>query len=238
MKKIIKKTIKRLINFYGWKLTKIYKNKSYTNQKPNLKLLQSLHAAKGILHMGGHRGSEAPIYDWLHKKTLWIEANPKIFIDLKNYISTFINQKAFNELVYNIDGEKLKFKISNNDGASSSIYDFGYESIKQNLKMIETISLVSKKIDTFFLENKINSKEYDFWIMDLQGAELLALKGAQNSLKNCNFIYVEVSKGEHYKKAAQWNELSEYLKKFDFENLWEPESIHTDVLFKKKNFNL
>ena len=238
MKKFIKKMIKRIINFYGWKLTKNYKNRSYINQKPNLQLLRSLHAAKGILHMGGHRGSEAAIYNWLHKKTLWIEANPRIFVDLKNHISTYINQKAFNELIYHIDGEKLKFNISNNDGASSSVYNFGEESIKQNLKMIETISLVSKKIDTLFNENKINSAEYDFWVIDLQGAELSALKGAQNSLKNCNFVYVEVSKGEYYKNATQWKELSEYLKKFDFENLWEPEIIHTDVLFKKKNFNL
>lgn len=238
MKKFIKKIIKRIVNFYGWNLTKNYKNKSYINQKPNLKLLQSLLAAKGILHMGGHRGSEAPIYNWLHKKTLWIEANPKIFIDLKNYISRFINQKAYNELIYNIDGERLKFNISNNDAASSSIYDFGDESIKQNLKMIENISLVSKKIDTFFNENKINPGDYDFWVIDLQGAELVALRGAEKSLKTCNFIYVEVSKGDHYKNAVQWNELSEYLKKFDFENLWEPENIHTDVLFKKKNFNL
>ena len=99
--------IKRIINFYGWNLTKNYKNRSYINQKPNLKLLRSLHAAKGILHMGGHRGSEAAIYNWLHKKTLWIEANPRIFVDLKNHISTYINQKAFNELIYHIDGEKL-----------------------------------------------------------------------------------------------------------------------------------
>jgi len=238
MKKFIKKMIKRIINFYGWKLTKNYKNRSYINQKPNLQLLRSLHAAKGILHMGGHRGSEAAIYNWLHKKTLWIEANPRIFVDLKNHISTYINQKAFNELIYHIDGEKLKFNISNNDGASSSVYNFGEESIKQNLKMIETISLVSKKIDTLFNENKINSAEYDFWVIDLQGAELSALKGAQNSLKNCNFVYVEVSKGEYYKNATQWKELSEYLKKFDFENLWEPEIIIRMFYLKKKNFNL
>ena len=177
-----KKNIKKIINYYGWKLTKNYKNNSYTNSKPNLKLLEAISASKGILHMGAHRGTEAAVYDWFHKKTIWIEANPKIFIDLQNNVTSYVSQRAFNILLYEVDDKEFLFNISNNDGASSSIYDFGTESLKDNLKMIETIKLKSKKIDTFFLQNSIDSKEYDFWVMDIQGAELPVLKGPQNHL--------------------------------------------------------
>jgi len=232
--KKIKELIKKILNYYGWKLTKNYINKSYTNQKPNLELLERLHLAKGIFHLGGHRGTEAAIYDWLHKKTLWIEANPKIFFELKDNISKYVNQKAFNILLFQMDDEMIKFHISNNDSASSSIYEFGSESKKQNLKMIESIYLKTKKIDTFFNENNINSFEYDFWVIDLQGAELSVLKGAEESLKNCNYIYVEISKGDYYKNGTQWQELNSFMKKFNFYNLWEPENNHTDVLFEKK----
>ena len=234
MKRFIKNYAKRIINSFGWELNKIYKNKSYTNQKPNLKLLECLHSAKGIFHLGGHRGTEAAIYNWLHKKTLWIEANPKMFSQLKNNISKYVNQKAFNILLFQLDDEVIKFYISNNDGASSSIYEFGSESEKQNLEMIDSINLKTKKIDTFFFENDIDSFEYDFWVIDLQGAELSVLKGAENSLKNCNYIYVEISKGDYYKNGTQWQEINSFLKKFNFYNLWEPENDHTDVLFKKK----
>ena len=153
-----KKNIKKIINYYGWKLTKNYKNNSYTNSKPNLKLLEAISASKGILHMGAHRGTEAAVYDWFHKKTIWIEANPKIFIDLQNNVTSYVSQRAFNILLYEVDDKEFLFNISNNDGASSSIYDFGTESLKDNLKMIETIKLKSKKIDTFFLQNSIDSK--------------------------------------------------------------------------------
>ena len=217
MKNFIKSYIKKSINFFGWNLTKNYQNKSYTNQKPNVELLKALYLAKGIIHMGGHRGTEAAIYNWLHKKTLWIEANPKIFIDLNNYISTYINQKAYNLLLYELDDKEILFNISNNDGASSSIYEFGNESKKENLKMINSFKLKSKKIDTFFEENQIKPKDYDFWVMDIQGAELSALRGGNNSLKQCNYIYVEISDGDFYKDATQWNELQDYLKNLNTE---------------------
>ena len=35
-----------------------------------------------------------------------------------------------------------------------------------------------KKIDTLFIENKIDANQYNHWVMDLRGGELLALKGA------------------------------------------------------------
>ena len=116
--------------------------------------------------MGAHRGTEAAVYDWFHKKTIWFEANPKIFIDLQNNVTSYVSQRAFNILLYEVDDKEFLFNISNNDGASSSIYDFGTESLKDNLKMIETIKLKSKKIDTFFFKIQLTVKNMIFglWI--------------------------------------------------------------------------
>ena len=235
MKNYLKKKIKEILTSNGWKLSKIYKNKTYTNQKPNIELLKAINSSNGILHMGAHRGSEAAVYDWFNKKTIWIEANPKIYTDLKINVSTYVNQSAFNILLYEEDDKKIKFNISNNDGASSSIYSFGSESEKDHLEMINSVNLISKKIDTFFLEQLFNVEDYDFWVMDIQGAELSALKVAKKSLETCNFIYVEISVGDYYRNASQWMEIKSFLKKFNFENLWEPASSHTDILFKKIN---
>ena len=132
MKNYLKKKIKEILTSNGWKLSKIYKNKTYTNQKPNIELLKAINSSNGILHMGAHRGSEAAVYDWFNKKTIWIEANPKIYTDLKINVSTYVNQSAFNILLYEEDDKKIKFNISNNDGASSSIYSFGSESEKDH----------------------------------------------------------------------------------------------------------
>ena len=43
------------------------------------------------------------------------------------------------------------------------------------------------------------------------GAELPVLKGADETLKSCKFIYIEVSRGNFYEEGTQWNELKNFL---------------------------
>ena len=45
--------------------------------------------------------------------------------------------------------------------------------------MLKTINL-RPKFDTLIKRNDINIKNYNHWILDLQGAELLALKVLKN----------------------------------------------------------
>tara|TARA_Y100000996_G_C22489453_1_gene629580 strand:+ start:211 stop:918 length:708 start_codon:yes stop_codon:yes gene_type:complete len=235
MKKILKKSIKSLLNKTNWRLKKIYRNKSYTNIKPRKELLNAMHDCNGIIHMGAHRGGEAPIYDWFNKKAIWIEANPEVILDLKENVTQFINQKVIQALLSNKDDKMVSFKISSNDGASSSIFSFGsYNEIHKNIKMVKTINLKTVKFDTVVKNNKININEYNFWTIDLQGSELLALEGAKESLINCKFIYVEVSKKEIYEGGAKWDDLNDYLLKNNFYLAWEPKETHTDVLYIKK----
>ena len=169
------------------------------------------------------------------KKTIWIEANPQIIPDLIDNVSRFPYQKVIHALLSDQDNENIEFKISSNDSASSSIFDFGKKSLEQNLKMVSKISLKSQKFDTIVKKKIIELNDYNFWIIDLQGSELLALKGAINSFKKCKSILIEVSKGEYYLKGAKWDELKKFLNENQFIEKWEPEEEHTDVLFLKKN---
>lgn len=237
---MIKNLIKIFFSKIGWKLKKIINTKNYTNQKPNFELVNEIYNSTGIIHMGAHRGGEAPIYDWFQKKVIWIEANPKIFIDLRQNIDEYYNQQAFNCLLTNVDNQLTDFNISSNDGASSSVFKFGNLSIgpnslwkKKNLKIVDTIKLESITLDTFIKLNKINIEKFDHWVMDLQGSELLVLHGAINSLKKCKSIFIEVSRGEVYEKGAQWDEIKSFLFCNNFKNLWDIDKDHTSILFKK-----
>ena len=214
--------------------------KGYVNEKPDLDLISAIFHSNGIFHIGAHRGGEAPIYDWFQKKTIWLEANPKIFNELKLNVMEFYDQKAFNCLITDNDYDTKKFNLSSNDGASSSIFNFGDLSIgkkslwkNKNLKMIDTIELKSITIDTFVKNNNIDIKNYNHWVIDIQGAELLALKGAKESLKKCNSILIQDSEGNIYEGGAQWKEVKEYLKNNNFINLTEIDKAHSSVLFKK-----
>jgi FkbM family methyltransferase len=235
MKNIFKSFIKKILRKTNWRIQKIHKNKSYVNNKPNLELVKAMVDCNGIIHMGAHRGQEAPVYDWFNKKTIWIEANPNLIDYLQDNVSQFINQEIIQALISNQDKIITKFNISDNDGASSSIFKFDKAESHAKIKMTNSIELESIKLDTLLIKNKIDVNKYNFWVMDLQGAELLALQGATDSLKNCKYIYCEISKENIYINGAEWNELKKFLNNYGFIPSWEPETKHTDVLFYKKN---
>ena len=64
---------------------------------------------------------------------------------------------------------------------------------------------------TFVNEHAIKIDGYNHWVLDLQGSELLALKGAKNSLQYCNSLTIEVSRGEVYKNSAQYEDIINFL---------------------------
>ncbi len=188
----IKKFIKFILKKLGYRLIKL--KKPSDNLKYSLKDSESLKAinnSKGILHLGAHKGTEAEVYNWFGKKVIWIEANPYVYDQLLENIYQYKNQQAYSVLLGDQDDIKKNFNISSNDGASSSIFKFSKNTLSKkyfpnrNLKMEKKILLIMNKLDTIFERNKIIASEYDHWVVDLQGAELMALRGA---IKLCKIV--------------------------------------------------
>lgn len=241
--KFIKKIFKYILRFFGWKLIKI-KIKcptTHPHPDPDIKNINCILGASGILHIGGHRGTEAGVYDWFKKKVLWIEAIPEIFVELNDHVSRFYNQRAVCALLGDKNKDNHNFFIANNDSASSSLFDFS-EGVKkkklwsnQNIKMIKKIFLKMVTLDDLLFKLNINSSDYNHWILDAQGAELLILKGAKNSLMNCRSMQIEVSKAKFYEGGVLWKDLLLFLKKHYFFPTSTPKTEHTEILFIKKN---
>ena len=236
----LKKIIKKIFKFFGYNLIKLQKNnlKKFSDQK-DVEPLISLAKAKGVLHLGAHKGQEADIYQWFGKKVIWIEAIPKIFDQLKDNLYFYDNQEAYCLLLGDMDNTKKSFFISNNDSASSSLFKFSKNTLDGKyfsdikLKIQDEIILDMSKLDSFVKKNNINISEYNHWIIDLQGAELLALKGAENSLKFCDSILIEVSKVDIYENGVLWPELKDWLMIRNFYPITEPTQDHSDILFRK-----
>ena len=238
MKSIIKKILQKL----GWKLIKLRKP---PEPNPYGKLdddvLKSINNSTGIVHLGAHRGLEAEVYNWFGKNVIWVEALPKLYNQLSENLYFYKNQLAFQALLTDEDDKDTNFYVSNYDSACSSIYEFT-ENIKsseiwsdRNHKMIDTLNLKSKKLDTLFDKENIDPKQYNDWILDLQGAELLALKGAEKSLESCKSIYIEVSEKKFYTEGVLWDELKEWLISKNFYPTRNPVNDEEDILFIKKN---
>jgi hypothetical protein len=121
----LKQIIKKILKFFGYKLIKLQKNNltKFLDHK-DIEPLISLAKAKGVLHLGAHKGQEADIYQWLGKKVIWIEAIPEIFDKLKDNLYFYNNQEAYCLLLGDMDNLKKSFFISNNDSVSSSLFKF------------------------------------------------------------------------------------------------------------------
>ena len=191
---------------------------------------------RGILHLGAHLGQEAPRYDALGKPALWIEAMPDIHERLAERLKSFPGQLSLCALLGDTDGATRTFHVSSNaEGVSSSLFCFGPHAAALwphlGLKMVRELSLPMTRLDTLLDQQRIDPATYDYWVMDLQGAEKLALAGAPRALGHCCALLVETSTHPVYEQGVLWPELRDFLVSAGFTAMWEPELDHDDVLF-------
>ena len=130
--------------------------------------------------------------------------------------------KIYQAVVYDEDDKEIEFNVTNCDGdknnkQSSSILDFGtHEKHHPQVKMFEKRKMKTSRLETIIEINNINMKNINFINLDIQGVELRALKSMEKYLQNIDYIYTEVNIEEVYKECDQMNNLTSYLKKFNF----------------------
>lgn len=193
----------------------------------------------GVFHCGGNDGQER--FDYFNagvERVVWIEAIPDVFGRLVRNISEFPLNVAFNECVGDEDGKEVKFNVSSNRGESSSFLEFGTHAVVHpDVKYTSSFQTKTKRIDTLLKEKKIDLSNYDFLNMDLQGAELLALKGMGGELHKIKYAYLEINKAELYKGCALVGEIDTYMNGFGFkrvETSWAGNTNWGDGLYIKK----
>lgn len=171
---------------------------------------------RGVIHIGAHKMEERK--DYLASNIndiIWIEANPELVEHNLPLISD--SESIFQYVISNQDDQIYDFHLTNN-GESSSILDLYLHKIHHpHIHITETIKVNSKRMDTLIRENSINIKNFDFINLDIQGAELLALKGFGDTLSSVKYIYTEVNTNYIYKDCCLINEIDEFLSDFSFE---------------------
>lgn len=181
--------------------------------------LQDLHAKydlkiKGVIHIGAYQAEELPAYlecDVPH--IIWIEALPNLAEDLKRRFMEDSTQRVINAAISD-NTEEVSFMVTNNQ-ASSSILEFGTH-LKHHPRVWEEkrIDVTTQPMVDIIPVYNINMLEYNFLNIDIQGAELKALKGMGDYLDMIDYLYLEVNEEEVYKGCALLPELDEFLKDF------------------------
>ena len=93
---------------------------------------------------------------------------------------------------------------------SSSLFKPGKtKEVHPWLKFNESITIKTDTLENFCADNNINA--IDFIHMDVQGAELLVLQGANNMISKINAIWLEVEKIALYENQALKTDIETFL---------------------------
>ena len=172
----------------------------------------------GAFHIGAHDCEELPFYNNMgiqSDNVLWVDAINSLVLRAK---SRGI-ENIYNATITDKDDEEVAFNISNN-AQSSSVLELGTHSHEHPMiHYVDKIITKSITIDTFCKRENIDMSKYDFWNFDIQSAELMALKGATESIKHAKAIYLEVNEEELYKNCGLITDIDIFLSKYNFKRV-------------------
>jgi FkbM family methyltransferase len=228
-----------------------YINSEAQNKKELLRLFFK-NEKLVIFDIGGCEGEDSIKYS-----KLFPNATIYIFEPLPNNIER-INQ---NIKIYNVNKVKIfPYALSDNIGLSefhvssgqpyetdtNLDWDFGNKSsslltpaeVKQTtpwLKFNEIISVYTETIEKFVEMNSISI--IDFIHMDVQGAELKVLTGANSFIQNIKAVWLEVSNQELYEGQPKRGDIEKYMNSHNFILIKsEFNGPNGDQLYLNKNY--
>jgi hypothetical protein len=179
----------------------------------------------GSFHIGAHECEELQFYNQIGlnpEDIIWIDA-------ISSKVAEAANKgipNVYNAIITDKNDEDIIFNISNNV-QSSSVLEFGTHSQEHPwVVYVDKIKQKSITIDTFFKRNNINASKYNFWNFDIQGVELMALKGATNSIKYAKAIYLEVNEKELYKNCGLITDIDIFLSNYNFKRVLTNMTTH------------
>lgn len=172
----------------------------------------------GLIHVGANDGGERFNYAEFDLKVLWVEPIKPVFENLSENIKDFPKQVAVNALITDRDGDQVDFYVANNSGASSSIFEIAeHADIWPEVFFEDSVRMVSLTLDTVMsgLANPVTA--YQALVIDVQGAELKVLQGAENTLSNIKYIVAEAADFNAYEGGCTLAQLVEFLSPRGFE---------------------
>jgi FkbM family methyltransferase len=196
-------------------------------------LARRLRTLRGmtIVHVGANRGQEADLYQkWGARRVVWIEADPSIIPALQQHLSEVSKRPAslfcrlfrapktehilISALVGEIEGANSPFYLFSNGGESNSIFRLsqsGQDKFPHIAETGEVLQMKMRSLDVLLVENGIDPVAVDVLALDIQGAELLCLKGATKLLSTLKYLETEISKLPFYEGGVLLPELELWL---------------------------
>jgi len=171
---------------------------------------------RGVIHIGAHEGHEVWSYQAMGvQDSLLIEANPAVYQRLVANVATLPQVKTVNCAVGDRDGTALLHLMSF-DQSSSILAPKRHNEIYPFVTEVGQLEVPVRRLDTLLAEHNLEPSRYNFLNIDIQGAELLAFKGAAATLHHIEAINTEVNFEELYEGCALVEEIDAFLGMYGF----------------------
>ncbi len=222
MRRFLIDNLKKLLDSNGLSIRRIDRSTAFADQS----LLLASSGCINIIDGGAHIGSIARAYKAIFQESRIICVEP-----LEELALSLCNSLHSVEVVNCALGEtntEMPFNRSMFSAASSLLFpdiEMGPDSLTSHLKPKAVAPVSVRTLDS--LCSELNIDHLHILKLDIQGAELLALKGAINLLSNkrISLIYCEVSFQPCYLDQPLFGDISTYLYEvgYSFHDLYNPE---------------
>jgi FkbM family methyltransferase len=169
--------------------------------------------AEGVIHVGAHHCPEHKEYVAAGvKRFAYIEPCKEAFTVLRNKFAAHHHIQLFNVACGDVEGEQVMYTGSQNQGQSNSLLKMDkHLQIHPGITLDKTELVTVKRLDNLGLAHK----GYQLLVLDVQGFEGKVIKGAEQTLKQINWVYSEVNKDSVYRGCTLIDELDQLLHEFE-----------------------
>jgi FkbM family methyltransferase len=171
---------------------------------------------RGVIHVGAHLGEERELYRKMgFQKVLFVEANPELSARLKSGMADDSAVIVANCAISDHDGTAT-LHITSMDQSSSILPLKRHRDYYPMIEETGRLEVSSRRLGTLLAELNQSTADFNFLHLDIQGAELRALRGAADLLKHFDAIATEVNFEELYEGCGLIEELDDLLESHGF----------------------
>jgi len=196
-----------------------------------------------LVHVGAHLGQERHAYEALgYTDMLWIEGSARVHAQLAESLAAHVAERkaaGVSDLRHQTvcallaarEGEELALREFSNDGMSSSIFG-ATAALRERWPAVRETGR-EERVRTRTLDGLLAELGFgpvDLLVVDVQGAELLVLQGAERTLGQVKAVVSEVSSQPFYDGGVLFPQLQAFLLERGFEAMSAPRR-HGDMLF-------